>query len=81
MNDTLKLKMILIYRRINQSINQSFILLGGKEEEIDYKDKIYNKYTHCYNKQTNNNINCTTITDGSERPLRSSKSATTNKVK
>ena len=32
---------------INQSINQSFIfLLGGKEEEIDYKDKIYNKYTH-----------------------------------
>ena len=65
----------------NQSINQSFILLGGKEEEIDYKDKIYNKYTHCYNKQTNNNINCTTITDGSERPLRSSKSATTNKVK
>ena len=75
------MKSVTTYPLCNQSINQSFILLGGKEEEIDYKDKIYNKYTRCYNKQRNNNINCTTITDGSERPLRSSKSATTNKVK
>ena len=63
------------------SINQSIIYsVSCKEEEIDYKDKIYNRYKHYYNK-TNKNINCTTITGGSKRSLRSSKSATTNKVK